>query len=87
VSRDPERANVNGLDESRVAGDDGSRNAPAIIDGSQDRHLAPFEKLTGARRKMISDTFADILRDVAYSGPFLDRNFTAMKSHRLLGSW
>jgi hypothetical protein len=85
MRRDPERAIVNGLDEPGVAGDDGSPNAPVTIDGSEHTHLPAVEKLTGAWWKVIGDAFADILRDVAYSSPFLDRNFTAMKPHRLLG--
>ena len=33
---------------------------------------------------MIGYAFADILRDVADAGPFLNRNFSAVKSHRVL---
>jgi hypothetical protein len=42
------------------------------------------QKISGAGRKMIRDSFADILGDIANAGPFLNRNLSAVKSHRLL---
>src|SRR5260221_14407484 len=86
MRRDSERVIVNGLDESRVAGNHGRPNVSTIVNGAEYRHLPALEKLTGARRKMIGDSFADVLRDIADAGPFLNRNFSAVKSHRLLWS-
>ena len=81
---DFDRAIVNGLDEPGIAGDHRRPNVPATIDGAEYRHLPAFEKLTRALRKVIDDSFTDVLGDVADSGPFLDRDFSAVKSHRLL---
>src|SRR5258708_2940568 len=84
MRRDSERVIVNGFDESRVAGNHGRPNVSTIVDGAEYRYLPALEKLTGAWRKMIGDSFADVLRDIADAGPFLNRNFSPVKSHRFL---
>ena len=64
---DFQRAIVYRLDKPGLPRDDGSPHAAVAIYSSDDRHLPEFKKAAGARRQMIDDTFADVLRDVAHA--------------------
>ena len=79
-----ERAIVDKPDESRGACHDRGPYATTPVGSAKNRHRAALQELFGSRDKMIAYAFADLCRCAANARLFLNRNFPAVKSHRLL---